>query len=318
MPANDSWVYQGRDEKGRFGDGTSPQSGEADTGSTNSGGGGDGLVSRIQAVVYGAVGHLSPAGRPQYAAHLDRGGLSGLSEGMLAWSRASNLDRDTFRERYFGGVGSDEVVDHLRQAAEGAANATTPEQQRDAVGELAAAYQLVGAGRWPRIIADAWDKAAAAATPEGRVMLAQASTPSTATDASAGGNAAATAGRYVADHPRQWIGQNSVGTGERVPLVQQATGAPRSTEWRPGIQVQGNTDIRPGTAIATFDSNGRYDGHAAIYLGQDAHRIQVIDQWNIREEGRVIRQYRPSERTLNFEQPWHARVDRGEFYHVVE
>jgi hypothetical protein len=34
MPANDSWMYQGRDEKGRFGNGTSPHSDETDAGST--------------------------------------------------------------------------------------------------------------------------------------------------------------------------------------------------------------------------------------------------------------------------------------------
>jgi hypothetical protein len=291
-----------------------------DTGSTNAGGGGEGLLPRMQAVVYGAVGHLSPAERPRYAAHLDRGGLSGLSEGMLAWSRVPNLDRDTFRERYFGGVRSDEVVDHLRKAAEGAAKATTPGQQRDAAGELAAAYRLVGADRWPRFIAGAHDRAAAAATPEGRVRLAQANTPNTATDAGPGGNpaAATVAGRYVADNPRQWIGRNSVGRGECVPLVQQATGAPRSTEWRPGVQVQGNTNIRPGTAIATFDSNGRYDGHAAIYLGQDKHGIQVVDQWNICENGQIIRHHPPNERTLHRGEPFRDRVDRAESYHVVE
>jgi hypothetical protein len=197
-----------------------------------------------------------------------------------------------------------------------------PEQQRDAAGELAAAYRLVGANRWSRLIADAQNHAAAAATSDGRVLLAQATTPNTATDATPGGNAAPAAipGRYVADNPRQWIGRNSVGTGECVPLVQQATGAPRSTEWRAGAQVQGNTNIRPGTAIATFDGNGHYDGgHAAIYLGQDEHGIQVVDQWNIRDShGRITRQQPPLERTLHFGQPFRDRVDRGEPFHVVE
>jgi hypothetical protein len=131
MPANDSWIYQGRDEKGRFGNGTSLQSGEADSGSTSPGGGGNDLLPRAQAVIYGAVGHLSPAERQQYAAHLDRGGLSRLSECLPAWSRASSLDRDTFRERYLGGVGSDEAVDHLRKAADGAAKASQVRIQSD-------------------------------------------------------------------------------------------------------------------------------------------------------------------------------------------
>ncbi len=159
MPANDSWIYQGRDEKGRFGSGTSPDSGEIGSGA---GGNGRGMLPRAQAIIYGAVGHLSPAERQQYSAHLDQGGLSPLTQSLLAWSRAASLDRDTFRERYLGGTGSDDVVDHLRKAAEGLLGATTPEQQRDASGELAAAYRQVGPDRWPRFIAAA-DRLAAAA-----------------------------------------------------------------------------------------------------------------------------------------------------------
>lgn len=55
--------------------------------------------------------------------------------------------------------------------------------------------------------------------------------------------------------------------------------------WTKGAAVQGNTSLQPGTAIATFGSNGTYtnslDGssHAAIYLGQNAEGIQVQDQW---------------------------------------
>jgi hypothetical protein len=243
MPANDSWIYQGRDEKGRFGTGTSPQSGSTGTASGSASDRGNNLLPRIQAVVYGAVGHLSSPERPQYSAHLDRSGVSQLSDSLEAWGRAASLDRDTFRDRYLGGVGSDAMVDHLRKAAEEAAKAVTPEQQRDAADELAAAYRLVGPDRWSRFTAGAQGQTAAvSATSNRRVLLAQATTPNTATDAVEGGNAAAAiaAGHYVSDNPRQWIGARPVGTGECVPLVQQATGAPQVTEWRAGAQVQGN------------------------------------------------------------------------------
>jgi hypothetical protein len=126
----------GTRRKGRFGTGTSPHDADGDAGSTNAGKGGD-LLPRIQAVVYGAVGHLSATERGKYTAYLERGGLSKLSEGLLAWSKASSLDRDTFRERFLGGVGSDEAVDHLRNAALGAARATKADEQRGAAGELA-------------------------------------------------------------------------------------------------------------------------------------------------------------------------------------
>ena len=51
-----------------------------------------------------------------------------------------------------------------------------------------------------------------------------------------------------------------------------------------GAKVKGNQSIRPGTAIATFNSHGLYannstGNHAAIYIGQDAYGIWVYDQW---------------------------------------
>lgn len=78
---------------------------------------------------------------------------------------------------------------------------------------------------------------------------------------------------------------HSVGSGQCVALVRAAHPAlgPSST-WEPGGPVQGNTALQPGTPIATFNGD-RYanatDGssHAAIYLGQDAHGLQVLDQW---------------------------------------
>lgn len=99
--------------------------------------------------------------------------------------------------------------------------------------------------------------------------------------------AAGTAGgASVASGYEQYVGQ-SVGSGQCVALVQQADSSVGLTAtWTQGAQVQGNTDLAPGTAIATFDGSGKYanatDGssHAAIYLGQDAAgNIQVEDQW---------------------------------------
>src|SRR5690349_5575430 len=61
-------------------------------------------------------------------------------------------------------------------------------------------------------------------------------------------------------------------------------GMPNTHFWRPGKKVtRGDVTIEPGTAIATF-VDGAYPGpgrhkHAAIYMGQDAEGIQVLDQW---------------------------------------
>ena len=49
--------------------------------------------------------------------------------------------------------------------------------------------------------------------------------------------------------------------------------------WKKGAQVKGTKSILPGTAIATFDSAGKYSGHAAIYESQNSIGINVVDQW---------------------------------------
>ena len=64
--------------------------------------------------------------------------------------------------------------------------------------------------------------------------------------------------RYIAKRPEDWDGHTAVGSGYCVPLVQEATRAPRSTEWKRGAQVWGATGIPRGTAIATFDADGHY------------------------------------------------------------
>ena len=88
---------------------------------------------------------------------------------------------------------------------------------------------------------------------------------------------------YVALDAEKLDGIASVGSGECVALVQREAGAPLTRNWSKGALVKGNTALAVGTAIATFDASGRYasDGqgkHAAIYLGQDASGIRVVDQ----------------------------------------
>ena len=107
-------------------------------------------------------------------------------------------------------------------------------------------------------------------------------TPSTPPSTPPGG---VPGGGTVATSWDQYAGQ-VVGSGECVALVQTAdSGVGLTRTWAQGSQVQGNTELRPGTTIATFNGEGRYanlrDGssHTAIYLGQNAEGIQVLDQW---------------------------------------
>ena len=91
-----------------------------------------------------------------------------------------------------------------------------------------------------------------------------------------------TSGPYIATRPEAFDGR-VVGAGHCVDFVKAATGAPRTVEWHEGPEVRGNPHVAPGTAIATFESDGSYrsqsGNHAAIYLHQDERGIWVYDQW---------------------------------------
>ena len=89
---------------------------------------------------------------------------------------------------------------------------------------------------------------------------------------------------YIAQAPEAYLDQ-VVGNGQCVAYVQKAANAPHTSHWQQGTRAKGETSLKRGIAIATFDPNGRYgnhtDGrsHAAIYLSQNEHGLMVIDQW---------------------------------------
>jgi hypothetical protein len=91
-----------------------------------------------------------------------------------------------------------------------------------------------------------------------------------------------TNGPYIAARPEAFEGR-VIGAGYCVDFVTAAAGVPRTAAWREGAEVRGNPHVAPGTAIATFGSDGSYTSqsgnHAAIYLYQDDHGIWVYDQW---------------------------------------
>jgi len=87
---------------------------------------------------------------------------------------------------------------------------------------------------------------------------------------------------YICSNPESYEGKK-VGSGQCVAFVQEAAGAPNTSEWTEGATVKGDTTILKGTAIATF-TDGKYPNkatgnHAAIYVTQDAAGLWVYDQW---------------------------------------
>lgn len=70
---------------------------------------------------------------------------------------------------------------------------------------------------------------------------------------------------------------------ECVGIAQETMNMPHTSRWVEGAKVLGNTNIKRGTAIATF-VGGKYQSlahgnHVAIYLSQGNGYIRVIDQW---------------------------------------
>lgn len=130
---------------------------------------------------------------------------------------------------------------------------------------------------------------------------------------------------YIAINPRKFE-NTSVGSGQCVALVQAASQVGVTHLWKRGVQVQGSI-LAVGTIIATFDEKGRYandtngNSHAAIYLGQTAHGIIVLDQWietHRKPDGTVEkRRHAASQRTIAFMNKTKP-VNDGRNYYVVE
>ena len=86
---------------------------------------------------------------------------------------------------------------------------------------------------------------------------------------------------YVCSDPDEYNdGQHHGESQECVALVKEACGISGSftNTAKKGVLVKG-TNVAKGAAIATFNASGHYEGHAAIYLGQTADGILVLDQW---------------------------------------
>lgn len=126
---------------------------------------------------------------------------------------------------------------------------------------------------------------------------------------------------YVAVNPQRLIGK-SVGNRQCVAFARAAASIGHTSTWTRGELVRGAT-LAIGIAIATFDENGKYENdthgnsHAAIYLGQDAVGIVVLDQW-VTRTGEGDAKIQPvHRRTLAFANRAKP-VNDGRAYYVIE
>jgi hypothetical protein len=122
---------------------------------------------------------------------------------------------------------------------------------------------------------------------------------------------------------RRWVAPNDdltayegrvVGDGHCVAFVRKATGLPSTAHWRRGPKVRAANLIR-GTAIATFNHEGRYDNatdgtsHAAILLEDTTAGLMVLDQWVGHPVG---------PRTIRYQSGAQDAVNDGERYFAIE
>jgi hypothetical protein len=118
---------------------------------------------------------------------------------------------------------------------------------------------------------------------------------------------------WVAPNPEHYAGQK-VHNGQCVRYVQECAGVPHTSHWRCGRKVRGG-DVEKGTAIATFDPNGRYgnhtDGrsHAAILIEELDEGLHVWDQWLRHPVARRIIRFRGGQS---------RKVNDGDQFHVIE
>jgi hypothetical protein len=106
---------------------------------------------------------------------------------------------------------------------------------------------------------------------------------------------------------------NGYFAGECVSLVKHQCDSlrgKRTADWKQGKQVKGLATLARGTAIATFASAGKFEGHAAIYIQQDPAGIWVWDQYNKPPKG-------VGKRYLSFDDK-KSRSNNGNQFYVVE
>ena len=112
--------------------------------------------------------------------------------------------------------------------------------------------------------------------------------------------------------------------GECVDLTKKFSGMLKDNistdEWRAGPKVANNSDIKPGTAIATFDGKGLYpkdpDKNSGIYLDQGTNgSIWILDQWPAHPEINTPT-HPPQPRELRFNDGRSLSNSAGA-YHVI-
>ncbi|MCG2583518.1 BPSL0067 family protein [Massilia sp. TS11] len=100
--------------------------------------------------------------------------------------------------------------------------------------------------------------------------------------------------------------------GQCVSFVKQVCPSlPPTHLWQKGVAVKGNNTLSAGTVIATFNEQGRFHGHAAIYVNQNPVGINIYDQYVNGQHPKPV-----GPRTVSW--GGHGLANDGNNYYVVE
>jgi hypothetical protein len=119
---------------------------------------------------------------------------------------------------------------------------------------------------------------------------------------------------FRADSPASYVGE-VIGDGHCVAYVRLAADTPHTSQWRRGERVHDVDHVPPGTVIATFGKDGRYENrtdgssHAAILVMVQNSGLQVWDQW----VGHPV-----AIRVIRFKGRQPPACDDGDQFYVVE
>lgn len=200
MPANNHWMYQGRQYHQRFGHGTAPKedpypirpSSLFDPAS---------IAQRLDYATGHVVGAASRIERVRWETRLNGSSRESLKTLVAAWYGARGKSRDTFRGQLLDPYTSDEIVDQLRSAVKGIVEARSHEQLGAAGEALASAAFKIGLDAWPRFLSDSQRRAMDAVSAEVIPGVIKAS--ATGTDTAVAGGALLLGGLlYLLTRPR--------------------------------------------------------------------------------------------------------------------
>ena len=165
MPANNHWMYQGRQYHQWFGHGTAPKE-DPDPIRPGSLFDAASIAQRLDYAVGHVVGAASRNERSRWETRLGGTARESLKTLVAAWYGARGKSRDTFRGQLLDPYTSDETVDQLRSAVKGIVEGRTHEQLGAAGEALASAAFKIGLDAWPRFLGDSQRRAMDAVSAE--------------------------------------------------------------------------------------------------------------------------------------------------------